>query len=392
MIKELFVCYKMLRILQQRTNIKIAYDMCNINKLLFSGKTIEAVEECLSKDYYYLGRLLCYSHVKHNKYSRKLIEILENVSYDCEKHDGIVIQEAIDNNISGPSISTILSEEISIQLYCNWCDSKELAKRWNKMTKGNYRWNNIHVVWNNKPDYYIILNKPPENAKIIPERTIIFHMEPNMDKHPELWGKWSIPNKNMYLQVIDHTFGHNNIEWHISKTYQELMDENIVKTKVFSTILSDKYYDPGHIKRIDFVHYLDDNDVQIDVYGTDKDYKNFKHSLPYHTKDKGLLPYKYTFNVENNSIPNYFTEKLIDGILSECLVFYSGCENVKEYIDENAFVYLELKNFEQDLELIKKAIKEDWYTKRLSYIKAAKEKILNELQFFPRLENIFLKE
>jgi hypothetical protein len=82
------------------------------------------------------------------------------------------------------------------------------------------------------------------------------------------------------------------------------------------------------------------------------------------------------------------TEKLIDGILGECLVFYSGCFNAREYIDERAFVYLELSNFEEDYNTVKQAIAEDWHSQRLPYIREAKKKILNYLQFFPRLERI----
>ena len=92
--------------------------------------------------------------------------------------------------------------------------------------------------------------------------------------------------------------------------------------------------------------------------------------------------------MENHSIKNYYTEKLIDGILSETLVFYSGCFNARDYINDKAFVYLELSNFEHDYQIIKKAIEEDWHTQRLPFIKEAKQKILNELQFFPRLEKI----
>jgi hypothetical protein len=91
---------------------------------------------------------------------------------------------------------------------------------------------------------------------------------------------------------------------------------------------------------------------------------------------------------ENFSIKNYYTEKLIDGILSETLVFYSGCYNIKDFIDERAFVYLELSNFENDYEIVKSAIMNDLWSERIEYIRAAKKKILNELQFFPRLEKI----
>ena len=105
-------------------------------------------------------------------------------------------------------------------------------------------------------------------------------------------------------------------------------------------------------------------------------------------KDDALFSYKYIFNCENNEINNYCTEKLYDGILAECLVFYSGCPNIKDIIDDKAYIYLHLSNFEKDYETIRKAIEENWWEQRLPYIKEAKNKILNELQFFPRLKKI----
>jgi len=170
----------------------------------------------------------------------------------------------------------------------------------------------------------------------------------------------------------------------------ELCNQNIEKDSlcVLSTVLSDKYRDPGHIKRVDFVKFLESKGMEIDVFGGNRfNWKNYKGSLPYHNKDNALIPYKYTFNCENFGIKNYCTEKLYDGILAECLVFYSGCINVKDFVDEKAFVYLHLSNFEQDYLTIKKAIEENWWEKRLPYIQKAKLKILTEMQFFPRLES-----
>ena len=68
--------------------------------------------------------------------------------------------------------------------------------------------------------------------------------------------------------------------------------------------------------------------------------------------------------------------------------YYDKNSNIKDYIDERAFVYLELKNFENDYEIIKSAIMNDLWSERIEYIREAKKKILNELQFFPRLEKI----
>lgn len=59
-----------------------------------------------------------------------------------------------------------------VLLYCNWTDSKSLCDSWNKMSKGDYKWNNIKVVWEEPADYYVVVNKPPEDSKIDLKRTL----------------------------------------------------------------------------------------------------------------------------------------------------------------------------------------------------------------------------
>ena len=280
---------------------------------------------------------------------------------------------------------------VKVLLMCNWCSSQELVNNWNKMSEdNNCRWKDMEIVTEEPCDFYCVINRPPPNAKYDPARTIIFRMEPYMERDERQWGDFTKPNKADYKFVGYHDIHYNNNEWHLSLSYQQLLSQPIVKThdKILSAILSDKYKDPGHIKRVDFVKYIEKK-MNVDVFGSNKFlWKNYKGSLPMHQKDESLLPYKYGFNVENHSIKNYYTEKLIDGILSETLMFYSGCYNARDYIDERAFVYLELSNFEHDYNIIKRAMEEDWYTQRLPYIKEAKRKILTELQFYPRLYNI----
>lgn len=282
---------------------------------------------------------------------------------------------------------------VRVFLMCNWCSSQQLIDNWNKMSEdNNYSWKKIKIVAEEPCDYYCIINKPPADATYDPAKTIVFRMEPYMEKDERQWDNFTKPDASKFKFVGYHDKHYNNNEWHLSKTYKQLLEEPIKKNEevahVLSTILSDKYKDPGHIKRVDFIKFIESK-MDVHVFGSDKFlWKNYKGSLPYQAKDDSLFPYKYSFNVENHSIKNYYTEKLIDGILAETLVFYSGCFNARDYIDEKAFVYLELSNFEKDYQIIKKAIEEDWYTQRLPYIKAAKQKILTELQFFPRLEQI----
>lgn len=317
-----------------------------------------------------------------------------------EKNFSESVKECEKNNFSNlakiiaelNNIEVKIPEKIKISLTCNWCSPEQLTTIWNKMSKGNYTWDNIQLTTKEDPDYYVVINKPsfpltPEMKK----KTIIFRMEPNMSEDIQQWGEYADPVDSEFLRVFRHEKrDYNNNEWHLSKTYDQLSKDVIVKNPeydtVLSTVLSGQYQAPGHITRVNFIKYIENKGAEVHVYGTNRwDYKNYKGSLPYHEKDGAIFPYKYTFNAENNSIANYYTEKLIDGILGECLVFYSGCYNVREYIDPRAYVYLELSNFDEDYNTIQKAIKEDWHTQRLPYIREAKRKILNELQFFPRV-------
>jgi hypothetical protein len=284
----------------------------------------------------------------------------------------------------------------TVKLLADWTTCEGIREKWNIMTKGNYKWNNIEFVLDSNPDYFVVINKPPDHIDPDPSKTIIFRMEPYMEKNiGGMWGKWAVPDKNKYLKVCNHSTDYNNNEWHLSKTYNQLKTEVITKDSnldgVLSTVLSGKYYMEGHMKRVDFVKFIEKS-ISVHVFGSNRwDYIKYKGSLPSHIKDNAMLPYKYVFNCENNSIKNYFTEKLIDGILSECLVFYSGCYNLREYIDERAFVYLELSNFEDDYKKIKEAMDNNLWEERIPYIRAAKKKLLDYLGFCPRLERIINK-
>ena len=309
-----------------------------------------------------------------------------------------ILDLSLENNIS--EIYKTLHEDnnkIRVFLCCNWSSSKELCDLWNKMSKGNFEWNNIQIVWSEPYDYVCIINRPSDDLKIDTTKSILFRMEPNMETN-EMWGEeWKNPKADEFLFCGYHNLHLNNVEWHLSKTYNQLLNEEIIKNNeignILSSVLSDKYNDPGHIKRVDFMKFLEKKGINTHIYGGNRFiWNNYKGSLPSHQKDEALFPYKYTFNCENFSIKNYCSEKFYDAILAECLVFYSGCYNIRDYIDNKAFVYLELSNFEKDYETVKRAIEENWWEQRLPYIKEAKKKILNEIQFFPRIEKIINKE
>lgn len=399
-----------------------------IDQYIAQNDHVSALEQCLRENKYALGILIakiCNKKTSdprfHNVFAR-LLSALKGINVD-----GLSIDNTIDVNESSetggetidvnetsetggdhlldkllePEIEVAIEPEIEnsllpvtrVMLLCNWCESKDLCDTWNKMSKGNYTWNNIQIVWEEPAEYYVIINCPPITMFPDPSKTILFHMEPHMRRNKHMWGDWGDPPATGLKFCGTHSREYNNTEWHLSKSYSELSETSAVKDadvcSILSTVLSDKYSDPGHIKRIDFVKFLEKKNMDVHVFGGNKfEWAQYKGSLPYHKKDDAMFPYKYVFNAENHEIRNYYTEKLVDGILAECLVFYWGCPNIRDFFDEKAFVSLDLLDFEKDFNTIKTAIEENWWEERLPYIRAAKQRILNEKQFFPRLERI----
>jgi hypothetical protein len=210
------------------------------------------------------------------------------------------------------------------------------------------------------------------------------------------WGKWAEPNPNDFLAVRGRkTECHNNAFWQLGLTLNELQNSQILeKTKgsAISSICSSKYFDEGHIARVDFLKFLEaKGDIKLDIYNQDNKlgFKNYIGPVNLYTdKHNGIKSYKYYFMMENNFEKNFITEKLWEPILCETLVFYYGCPNVSDYIDPRAFVLLDITDFEKSYQIIKQAVSEDWWSQRIDIIRQEKQKILNELAFFPTIDKI----
>lgn len=280
-----------------------------------------------------------------------------------------------------------MEKKIRVKIMCHWLSQNQIYGYFNKLSKGNCEWNNIKIVTDDKNvDYYCIINYPKRSTSIKFNKTIYMLGEPKVKINTWFPTNWRNIDKSKFMYFLNR----NNIEWHLKKTYTQLMNEDIIKSKVVSGVISDAYNTFGQKKRVDFLKFLDKNNFIYDLYGRGNKFKlkNYKSGLPSHNKNNGILPYKYTFCFENIQESNYFTEKIIDGIVGECLCFYWGCPNIGDFIDTRAIVILDFNDFEKSLEIIKQTIENNEWDKRIDIIKKEKCKILNELQFFPTLEKI----
>jgi GR25 family glycosyltransferase involved in LPS biosynthesis/GT2 family glycosyltransferase/tetratricopeptide (TPR) repeat protein len=292
---------------------------------------------------------------------------------------------------------------VRVKLIGDWCTSEQLCREWNHMSQGHFRWNDIEVTWDDRDvDFYVIINRPARGELYDPARTIVFQMEPwcgleHQTWGVKTWGEWAVPDRAKFLQVRTHATHLNNAFWQLRSTYDELKTMPIVKTRLLSTICSSKYFDPGHIARVDFLRYLEakhDDVVQIDIFGYENSlgFGSYRGPLPPGEKEAGLLPYKYCFLAENNQERNFVTEKLWEPLLTETLCFYSGCPNVSEHIDPRAYIELDLSDFEQSFQIIKQAIMANEWERRLDVIRQEKHRVLDHHQFFPTLERVLQRD
>jgi len=235
---------------------------------------------------------------------------------------------------------------ILVKPICSFLSSEELCKNLNKFCKRDYTWNNIQLTSDNNAHYYIIIDKPNSEEYNDPKKTIIVYMklQDNGNK---------ANNELAYYRSIAHKYINNVIQWSINKTYSELISYQRDKNKILSSNIPSKIINKSFCNFLEYVNTK--GDIMTDVY---KDNLN-----------DSLFPYKYTICIDDD---------IIDGILSECLCFYYGYSNVVNCIDNNAFIHINLDNFDEAYNTIKTAIENDEWGKRINYVSEARVKILNE--------------
>lgn len=284
-----------------------------------------------------------------------------------------------------------------IKLYISyyWDTTENITNFWKKCMKPDVP---LELVTNrDEADFYLVVNRPhPHDTNdYFNKKTILVRMEPFMDQHPEWWAEWANPDYSQFLYVIAPPQALNFIEWHLQKSYEELLQDfssDKTKDNTLSVILSDKYNDEGQIKRIDFVRFLQthySDKIQIDVYGKGDlskwGIKNHLGELPLHNKEGGLHEYKYHFNCENSFTRNYITEKFYDPIFMNTLVFYEGAKNIRTLYPDGGFIHLHLDDFKLAADAIVHYIEGDEYSKQQDAIQKLKLLVLEIHSFAPRL-------
>lgn len=127
------------------------------------------------------------------------------------------------------------------------------------------------------------------------------------------------------------------------------------KIKNISFIFSNKASTEGQILRHDIYRNFKN---KIDSFGNAISYLKLK--------DYALIDYRFSICVENNSVENYFTEKIIDCFMTGTIPIYCGCKNIGDYFNMNGIIYF---NSLKELNDILDNVDEEYYNSKLEFVK-----------------------
>ena len=162
------------------------------------------------------------------------------------------------------------------------------------------------------------------------------------------------------------------------ETYRRIPD---CKTEVISTVTSNKQQKHTlHQKRFKFIEELQEYMPELDRFG--------KGIRPVENKSEALDPYRYHIAIENHICDHWWTEKLSDAFLGLTLPLYYGAPNAADYFPKESFIPIDLNDFPKSLQIIKHAIQNNEYKKRLPAIHEARKRVLEKYNFYATVASI----
>lgn len=151
------------------------------------------------------------------------------------------------------------------------------------------------------------------------------------------------------------------------------------KTKLVSMIVSNKKSTQGHRFRYDIISNLKRDNV--DLFG-----ENFK-KLP--EKKDALIPYAFTIVVKNSKLNGYFSDHIMDPLLTGTIPIYWGTPDIANYFDERGIISFDTL---EELDKILDSLSFDLYKSMVFYIqenfKRAKEIVCTDDQIMKKIYSL----
>lgn len=187
--------------------------------------------------------------------------------------------------------------------------------------------------------------------------------------------EWALPHpQRIYSQPALHWFYGVGTQRIISFDEME-SHPPAIKTRDLSMVFSPKSMRHTlHWRRHEFMQNLMLSLPDMDVFG--------RGARPLDDKAEALDSYRYHVAIENHIGVHHWTEKLADAFLGMTLPFYAGCLNAADYFPAESFIPIDMKDPIGAARIIRQAILDNEYEKRLPAIIEARRRVLFEHNIF----------
>ncbi len=222
------------------------------------------------------------------------------------------------------------------------------------------------------------------------EQTILVTVEPPSIKlyprcYTSQFGYVLTTHSPDVLPHPNHRYGEGCLDWCAGIPYHEAFKmPDYPKSKTIATVCSTKQQTHTlHSKRYALTRYLSERLPEMDWYGwgvkkLDKKYE-------------AQNDYRYSIAVENYVAPYHWTDKIADPLLSLCLTFYVGDPRLEEVFPAQSFIRIPLDDHEEAYRIIRQAIDDNEYEKRLPAIREARRRLVEKNNMFNQVAELVLQ-
>lgn len=214
-----------------------------------------------------------------------------------------------------------------------------------------------------------------------PDQTLLVTGEPPSIKiygsaYTDQFGVIITSHSNSLMKHRDYIQSGGALYWYYRKPLPELRERTeFPKTSDLSTVCSSKQQ----------THTLHSSRYQLTKYLSEQfpDMAWFGHGVrPMNEKYEAMDDYRYHIAIENYIGPHHWTEKLADCFLAMCLPFYVGDRSVLDYFPEESIIFIPIDDPVKAADIIKKAIDNNEYEKRLPALREARRLVLEKFNFW----------
>lgn len=243
------------------------------------------------------------------------------------------------------------------------------------------------VVYDELPREAGTVQKETETLACPREHTILVTGEPPSIKiYPKCYtsqfGYVFTTHTPKQLPHPHHHYGEGCLYWCAGISAEEAFSmPEYPKSKEIATVCSAKQQTHTlHKKRYNLVKFLAERIPELEWYGWGVKKLDKKYDAQ--------NDYRYAISVENYVAPYHWTDKFSDPLLSLCLNFYVGDPHLEEIFPAESFIRIPLEDHEEAFRIIRNAIDNMEYEKRLPAIREARRLLVEKYNFYNRVAEL----